>query len=254
MTKPVFAFPDWPAPHNIRAAVSTRIGGVSQAGYAGFNMAAHVGDNPGSVAANRDILVQSLMLPEQPVWLTQVHGIAVLRHDGTDLAKASLEYDACYSNQPGKVCAVMTADCLPVLFSSQDGLEVAAAHAGWRGLVDGVLAATVGNFACPRSEILAWLGPAIGPANFEVGEDVYKRFLTQWQGYGEQPVKQCFMPQTKTHWLCDIYQLARLQLSALGVRAIFGGDEDTVAELQRYYSFRRDAITGRMASLVWRAG
>jgi len=252
MTPPVFIFPDWPVPANIRAVVTTRIGGISQGCYAGFNLAAHVGDDADCVSANCHILVQELDLPEQPVWLTQVHGIDVFRHDTTELSNASLEYDACYSSQPRKVCAVMTADCLPVLFSSRDGTEVAAAHAGWRGLVDGVLAATVENFACPRSEMLVWLGPAIGPASFEVGEDVYNRFLAQWRGYGEQAVEQCFVSQGNAHWLCDIYQLAQLQLRALGVQGIYGGGEDTFNDPERYYSFRRDQNTGRMASLVWR--
>jgi YfiH family protein len=248
----VLLFPDWPAPANIRAAVTTRAGGVSLDDYASFNLAAHVGDGAEMVAANRDILVQSLALPEQPVWLTQVHGVDVLRHDSSRAVKPSLEFDACYSNLPGKVCAVMTADCLPVLFCSRDGKEVAAAHAGWRGLVDGVLITTLNAFACNRSEILAWLGPAIGPASFEVGRDVYDRFVLQWHEYGENAVDACFVAQADARWLCDIYALARLQLRASGVMAIYGGGEDTFADSQCFYSFRRDQVTGRMASLVWR--
>ncbi|HSC74771.1 MAG TPA: peptidoglycan editing factor PgeF, partial [Pseudomonadales bacterium] len=158
----------------------------------------------------------------------------------------------CYSDQPGQVCAVMTADCLPVVFCSGDGKEVAAAHAGWRGLVDGVLLTTLDAFTCPGSEILAWLGPAIGPSSFEVGVDVYRRFLSQWCGYGEKAVTGCFVPQGHERWLCDIYALARLQLRSRGVTAIYGGTEDTCADGQRFYSFRRDGDTGRMASLVWR--
>ncbi len=253
MTDPVFLIPDWPAPANVRAAVSTRSGGVSHIEYASFNLASHVGDSASVVATNREILQASLELPQQPVWLMQVHGVDVLRHDGVTPVKPSHEYDACYSNQPGKVCAVMTADCLPVLFCSRDGEEVAAAHAGWRGLVDGVLATTLSAFACPRSDILAWLGPAIGPASFEVGMDVYNRFLAQWHAYGEREVAGCFVSQGHEHWLCDIYALARLQLRSLGVTAIYGGAEDTCADWQRFYSFRRDGDTGRMASLVWRA-
>lgn len=252
MTKPVFIIPDWPAPANIRAAVSTRVGGVSRNECASFNLASHVEDNAEDVAANRKILAAALQLPEQPVWLTQVHGVDVLRHDGSEGIKLSNEYDACYSNRLDKVCAVLTADCLPVLFCSRDGKEVAAAHAGWRGLVDGVLETTLTAFACSHSEMLAWLGPAIGPASFEVGEDVRSRFLAQWQAYDEQAVADCFVSCGHEHWLCDIYALARLQLQALGVTAIYGGGEDTCADSQRFYSFRRDGGTGRMAAVIWR--
>lgn len=252
MTEPVYLIPDWPAPANVRAAVTTRAGGVSHVEYASFNLAGHVGDSAGAVAANREILGESLQLPEQPVWLTQVHGVDVLRLDGETPPKPSCEYDACYSNQPGKVCAVLTADCLPALFCSRDGAEVAAAHAGWRGLVDGVLATTLEQFMCPRSEIMVWLGPAIGPESFEVGADVYGQFLAQWHAYGEKAVSGCFVPHGEGHWLCNIYGLARLQLQALGVTTVYGGGEDTCTDWQRFYSFRRDGDTGRMASLVWR--
>ena len=252
ITEPVFLIPDWPAPTNIRAAISTRTGGVSHIEYASFNLASHVGDNAEAVGANRKILLESLQLPEQPVWFTQVHGVDVLRHDGETPIKTSCEYDACYSDQSDKVCAVLTADCLPVLFCSRDGIEVAAAHAGWRGLVDGVLATTLDSFSCSRDDILVWLGPAIGPASFEVGRDLYERFLSQWQAYGEKAVTECFVAHGQEHWLCDIYALARLQLNALGVTAVYGGGEDTCADWQRFYSFRRDGNTGRMASLIWR--
>lgn len=252
MTEPLFLIPDWPAPPNVRAAVTTRDGGVSHIEYASFNLASHVGDSADSVATNREILQRSLQLPEQPVWLMQVHGVDVLRHDGVTPVKPSHEYDACYSNQPGKVCAVLTADCLPVLFCSRDGTEVAAAHAGWRGLVDGVLESTARSFTCPADEILAWMGPAIGPASFEVGPEVLERFLQQWRDYSKVAVAACFTPHGKGHWLCDIYALARLQLHKLGIRAVHGGGEDTCADWQRFYSYRRDGDTGRMASLVWR--
>lgn len=254
MSAPVFLIPDWPAPANVRAAISTRAGGVSQGAYADFNVAGHVGDDPVAVSTNRDILQQALQLPEQPVWFTQVHGVDVLRHDGVTTCNPALEYDACYSNQLGKVCAVMTADCLPVLFCSRNGMEVAAAHAGWRGLVDGVLETTVQQFACEHRDIIAWLGPAIGPASFEVGADVRERFLQQWRALGVAAVDACFTPQTGQHWLCDIYALARLQLRSMGIDAVSGGNEDTFADIPRFYSFRRDGDTGRMVSLVWRSG
>lgn len=253
ITEPVFLTPDWPAPANIRAAVSTRSGGVSHIEYASFNLASHVGDSADRVATNREILQGSLQLPQQPVWLMQVHGVDVLRLDGQSAVRPSHDYDAMYTNEPDKVCAVMTADCLPVLFCSRDGKEVAAAHAGWRGLVGGVLMTTLDAFACPRSDIFVWLGPAIGPASFEVGMDVYRRFLTQWQTYGEKSIAECFVPHSQNHWLCDIYALARLQLKALGVTTVYGGGEDTYTDWQRFYSFRRDGDTGRMVSLIWRS-
>ncbi len=249
---PVFITPDWSAPATVRAATSTRVGGVSHFDFASFNLAAHVGDSADAVATNREQLVAALGLPEMPVWLSQVHGVDVLRHDGVSVGKASRKYDACYSNQPGKVCAVLTADCLPVLFCSQDGQEVAAAHAGWRGLVDGVLETTVNAFACPHREIMVWLGPAIGPRSFEVGADVIERFLEQWKDYGKANVMACFTAHGEQRWLCDIYGLARLQLHKLGMTAISGGGEDTCADWQRFFSFRRDGDTGRMVSLIWR--
>lgn len=247
-----FLIPDWPAPANICSAVSTRMGGVSQFEFASFNVAGHVGDSASAVAANREQLVRALQLPEMPVWLSQVHGVAVLRRDGKTAITEPPNYDACYSNQPNTVCAVLTADCLPVLFCSKDGQEVAAAHAGWRGLVDGVLETTACAFQCPAGDLLVWLGPAIGPNSFEVGTDVVERFLNQWQDYGQPVVAACFTPHREQRWLCDIYALARLQLQKLGIKAICGGDEDTCADWQRFYSFRRDGDTGRMVSLVWR--
>ncbi|HQQ63904.1 MAG TPA: peptidoglycan editing factor PgeF [Pseudomonadales bacterium] len=249
---PVFINPDWPAPANIRAATSTRLGGVSHLEYASFNLGGHVGDSASAVATNREILQEVLSLPEQPLWLTQVHGVRVMRRDGRAETTFPREFDACYSNQPDTVCAVLTADCLPVLFCSRDGSEVAAAHAGWRGLVDGVLPATLREFAGDRSGIMAWLGPAIGPHSFEVGSDVRDRFVSQWQAYGSQQVADCFAAAGEQHWLCDLYALARLQLNAEGIGMIYGGGEDTCADWQRFYSFRRDGDTGRMVSLVWR--
>lgn len=244
--------PDWPAPANIRAAVTTRVGGVSSAPYGSWNLASHVDDDPQAVARNRELLVQHLSLPEQPLWLTQVHGVDVLRRDGTSLVDLSKPYDACYSNQPNTVCAVLTADCLPVLFCSRDGKEVAAAHAGWRGLATGVLSATVKQFSCQPAEILAWLGPAIGASSFTVGDEVRTQFIQQWSSVDERAVTNCFIKKDDAHWLCDMYALARAQLHALGVGTVRGGGEDTFADAQRFYSYRRDGDTGRMASLIWR--
>lgn len=245
--------PDWPAPANVRAAVTTRAGGVSHAPYDSFNLASHVGDDAQAVAKNRALLQQHLSLSEQPPWLTQVHGVAVLRRDGKNIPDISKSYDACYSNQPNTVCAVLTADCLPVLFCSRNGREIAAAHAGWRGLAAGVLEATVAQFSCPSAEILAWLGPAIGPQSFEVGAEVREQFLERHHNCNESALVDCFVKGADdTHWLCDIYALARWQLLVLGVVAVYGGGEDTLADARRFYSYRREGNTGRMASLVWR--
>ena len=244
--------PNWAAPANIRAAVTTRMGGVSRPPYGTLNLASHVDDEINAVQENRERLVRYLLLPEQPVWLMQVHGVDVLRRDGVNATDVSAPYDACYSNQPNTVCAVLTADCLPVLFCSRDGREVAAAHAGWRGLAAGVLSATVHQFACPPTDILAWLGPAIGSQSFVVGDEVRTRFIRQWFDVGECAVTDCFIKKDATHWLCDLYALARLQLQALGVNAVGGGGEDTYTDVPRFYSYRRDGDTGRMASLIWR--
>jgi len=244
--------PDWPAPATIRAAVTTRVGGVSGAPYGSLNLASHVGDAMAAVQENRERLQRHLSLPEQPLWLTQVHGVDVLRRDGASVVDLSKSYDACYSNQPNTVCAVLTADCLPVLFCSCDGKEIAAAHAGWRGLAEGVLPATVRQFSCQPAEIQAWLGPAIGANSFAVGDDVRTQFIQQWSSVDERAVTDCFIKKDETHWLCDLYALARWQLQALAIGKVYGGGEDTLANAQRFYSYRRDGDTGRMASLVWR--
>lgn len=245
--------PDWPAPSNVRAAVTTRTGGVSRAPYDSLNLAGHVGDAADAVATNRQRLAQYLSLPAQPVWLQQVHGVAVLRQDGANTPDIAAPYDASYSCLPNTVCAVLTADCLPVLFCSRDGCEVAAAHAGWRGLADGVLQTTIENFSCSRADIMAWLGPAIGPASFEVGEEVCQQFIARWRDIPERAIAACFTQKDVSHWFCDIYALARLQLQSLGISAVYGGGEDTCRDAARFYSFRREGDTGRMATLVWKA-
>ncbi|MEZ5494161.1 MAG: peptidoglycan editing factor PgeF [Pseudomonadales bacterium] len=251
MSELICLTPDWPAPANIRAAITTRAGGVSCAPYDGLNVASHVGDDLAAVAANRELLARHLSLPEQPVWLTQVHGVEVLRRDGEHISDILKPYDACYSNQPNTVCAVLTADCLPVLFCSRDGTEVAAAHAGWRGLLAGILEATVQQFSCTAADIVAWLGPAIGPQSFEVGDEVRLAFLQSWQQHDAQKIQKCFVAHRNQHWLCDIYALARIQLQAWGVGVVCGGGEDTYHDAARFYSYRREGGTGRMASLIW---
>lgn len=238
--------PNWNAPKHIRAFTTVRTGGVSQAPFNSFNLGDHVGDNPRNVQRNRQRLVKQFGLPHSPLFLTQTHSTRVIRlpYDGNNV-----EADAVYTNQPNQVCVVMTADCLPVLFYSQDGKEIAAAHAGWRGLCDGVLENTVAEFACSPSAICVWLGPAIGPDVFQVGKEVIDQFCT-------------FDPQAEQAFIADltasgkffgnIYQLARQRLHKLGITTVFGGEHCTFTEKELFFSYRRDKQTGRMASVIWR--
>lgn len=234
--------PDWPAPARVRALSTTRCGGVGGQPYDSLNLGTHVGDLPASVAANRAILRG--VLPGEPYWLNQVHGTRVVDAacpDGVPDADASV------SRRPGAVCVVMTADCLPVLLCDRAGSVVGAAHAGWRGLQGGVVEATVAAMQVPPSDIIAWLGPAIGPTAFEVGDEVRAAFVD-----AEPGAAAAFRPGVQSgKWLADIYLLARLRLQSLGVSGVFGGDLCTVTDRQRFFSYRRDGVTGRMASLVW---
>lgn len=235
--------PDWPAPSNIRALVTTRIGGVSQSPYDSFNLASHVGDTPEAVAANRAML--RMHCPSEPKWLSQVHGIAVAR---ADAIVSPVEADASVAFESGTVCAVLTADCLPVLFCNRPGSCVAAAHAGWRGLAAGVLEASVAAMQCKAGDILAWLGPAIGPQAFEVGDEVREVFVRDLP-----EAEAAFVPGQSGKWLADIYRLARLRLARAGVLDVYGGGLCTYTDQEFFYSYRRDGTTGRMASLIWRA-
>ena len=241
-------FPEWPAPENVHAATTTRHGGVGKPPFDSLNMGGHVGDEPVSVAVNRQRLTETLSLPEKPHWLSQVHGTGVIKLDDSSVGLP--EGDASMTREPGCICAVLTADCLPVLFCDRAGTRVAAAHAGWRGLAAGVLESTVEALNVPGDEILAWLGPAIGPQSFEVGEEVYQAFVEQ-----DLEAAGAFVPSTdadkKGHWLADFYQLARIRLNNTGVTAIFGGGFCTLEDQERFFSFRRDGETGRMASLIW---
>ncbi|HUW29619.1 MAG TPA: peptidoglycan editing factor PgeF [Sulfuriferula sp.] len=238
---PDWIVPDWPAPAQVRTLVTTRAGGVSVAPYAGLNLGDHVGDDRVSVAQNRAILRTAL--PAEPVWLKQVHGIAVL---DADSGIASTEADACVTRQAGRVCAVLTADCLPVLFCDHQGRVVAAAHAGWRGLAGGMLEATVAAMQVPAAGVMAWLGPAIGAQAFEVGDEVREAFVAV-----QPQASAAFVAHRRGKWLADIYALARLRLQGIGVTRIYGGGACTYSEAARFYSYRRDGATGRMASLIW---
>jgi len=239
-----FITPNWPAPPQVRAYTTTRYGGYSAPPFDGFNLADHVGDEAGAVAANRAALIKTLKLPSEPVWLKQVHGIQTLiaNHDNTNCVA-----DATLATECGQVCVVLTADCLPVLFCDRAGEKVAAAHAGWRGLAGGVLEATLQHLDVPASDILVWLGPAIGPYAFEVGDEVRDVFLD----FSPQAAS-AFKPSRDGHWLADLYLLARQRLAQQGIMAVYGGGFCTYTEIERFYSYRRDKITGRLATLIYR--
>jgi YfiH family protein len=232
--------PDWPAPDRVKACVTTQAGGVSVAPFASFNLGEHVEDDSFAVSSNRQSLRD--VIGCAPAWLRQVHGVQVVLADVAQV----LEADASYAVGAGVACAVLTADCLPVLFCDRAGTRVAAAHAGWRGLAGGVLEATVQAMALPPEQLLAWLGPAIGPAAFEVGAEVREVFIA-----AHPQAASAFVPSHNGgRFMADIYALARIRLAACGVTAVYGGGFCTVSD-QRFYSYRRAARTGRFASLVW---
>ncbi|MBP5970126.1 MULTISPECIES: peptidoglycan editing factor PgeF [Pseudomonas] len=232
--------PDWPAPASVRACVTTREGGVSEAPFDSLNLGDHVDDRPEAVAENRRRLTDYFSI--KPAWLQQVHGIAVAQADPGIVATA----DASWTATPGIACAAMTADCLPALFCNRAGTRVAAAHAGWRGLAAGVLEATLDTLDVPAEDVLVWLGPAIGPKAFEVGPEVREVFINQLPEAAE-----AFVPSDNAgKFMADIYLLARLRLAERGVTAVYGGGFCTVTD-PRFFSYRRASRTGRFASLVW---
>lgn len=235
--------PVWPAPRQINAISTMRVGGCSLPPFNGLNVGAHVGDNAEHVAQNRAILFDETGMTSSPTWLNQVHGthVLVLPFSGkTDLPDA----DASYTAKVGEVCIVMTADCLPVLFCDRQGRQVAAAHAGWRGLLDGVLENTLTQFTHPH-QVMAWLGPAIGADAFEVGNEVRLQFVAK------DPAASNAFKQHNDRWLMDIYLLAKQRLFLAGVTHIYGGDYCTVSDPQRFFSYRREQKTGRQASCIW---
>ena len=235
--------PDWPVPSHVRSVITTRRGGVSQGAFDSFNLADHVGDDEAAVRQNRQRLVARCRLPGEPFWLRQVHGCEVA-DSGKDQPGCSA--DAVYSARPGVVCAVLTADCLPLLLTDRHGREVCAVHAGWRGLAAGVIERALSRLQAPAESLLAWMGPAIGASAFEVGDEVRQAFVA---GAGEDA--SAFVPGNAGRWWADIYLLARLRLMRAGVGFIGGGDYCTVTDRERFYSYRRDGVTGRMASLIW---
>jgi polyphenol oxidase len=250
--------PEWPAPPGVRATFTLRTGGASAAPYDSLNLGARIGDLAEAVAENRRRVSEQLRLPAEPVWLEQVHGVEVVelggigvaggvgatgRSDPRDRAPTG---DASVARGVGQVCAIRVADCMPVLFAARDGSVVGAAHAGWRGLAGGVLEATIGRLGVPAAELIAWMGPAIGPKHFEVGDDVRAAFTATDAG-----AASAFVANARGRWQCHLYALARRRLSALGVSGIYGGGWCTFADAGRFFSYRRDGQCGRMAALIW---
>lgn len=242
--------PDWPTPTNVRAFIITRAGGVSLSPYASNNLGLHVGDNAEHVAANRAQLSVALGLQNTPQWLEQIHGVKVVHAKIDGVVRTA---DGSYSNQPAHPCLVMTADCLPILLCDKQGTQVAALHCGWRSLAKGICARGLQKFSAKPDDILAYLGPAISQAHFEVGVDVLEAFFkaARNQQHADQIAAAFISAPRPLHFYADIYALARAELTALGVTAIYGGDYCTYADDTRFYSYRRDKTTGRMASLIW---
>lgn len=273
-----FLRPDWPAPASVGAAMTLRAGGVSESPYDSLNLGTHVGDDPIAVAENRRRMREALELPSEPVWLEQVHGTAVLDLDADRLVgggiramparapqvaadaaprsadratsqaevAAARQADAVVTRSAGRVCVIQVADCMPVLLATREGAAIGAAHAGWRGLAGGVLEATVAATGAAPEHLMAWLGPAIGPAHFEVGDEVRAAFLAH-----DPHAATAFTANARGRWQCDLYALARRRLAALGVSQIFGGGRCTYAEAECFFSFRRENPCGRMAALIW---
>jgi len=236
--------PTWSLPAQVQAVSSTRLGGISQAPYAGFNLGDHVADDAQHVQANRAHLVTTLGLPAEPLWLQQVHSQVVIEADAW---QPGIQADGCIARSPGQVCLVMTADCLPILLADTAGTLVAAVHAGWRGLCHGIIEQAITQMAC-SGELVAWIGPAIGAQHFEVDASVRSAFI---HTDGLETVRVAFQPNRPGHWLADLVYLAKCRLHCMGVKAVFGGDWCTYAEQRRFYSYRREGQTGRMASLIW---
>jgi hypothetical protein len=236
--------PDWPLPAAVRACATLRGGGVSEGAYTSLNLASHVGDREDHVAENRRRLRAGLDLPGDPMWLTQVHGATVARHEKGPRAEPA---DAAVAFEPGRVCAVLTADCLPVVLADRAATRVGVAHAGWRGLAAGVLESAIAALELPASSLAAWLGPAISQAAFEVGGEVRDAFLARSPGYAE-----AFAVNARGRYQADLYGIARLALEEAGVNTVYGGGWCTFGEPERFYSYRRDgARTGRIATLAW---
>lgn len=245
MPAPAWLDADWPAPPGVRALTTLRAGeGVSAPPFDTFNLGAHCGDDPAAVAENRRRLAAALALPSAPCWLRQVHGTGVRRLSAPPSAPP--EADAAVTEVPGLVLAILTADCLPVVFAADDGRELGVAHAGWRGLAAGVLEATVAAMRTPAGRLRAWLGPAAGPAHYEIGAEVREAFVGPDPGAG-----LAFAPTRPGHWRVDLYALARRRLAAIGLEDVHGGGLCTIGDPGRFFSHRRDGRSGRLATLAW---
>ena len=235
---------EWPASSNIFAYTTTRLGGNSAAPYASLNLAQHVGDEATTVQLNRQHLKSSLMLPSEPFWLNQIHSNICVKVDKQSIG--NITADATYTKQSNIVCAVLTADCLPILICNQAGNEVAAIHAGWRGLAGGIIQNTINHFDAPADQLLAWLGPASGPEVFEIGDEVRTQFINL-----NRQTSIAFKPSLAGRWLANLYQLASLLLNSSGITAIYGEPKCTYSNPELFFSYRREHLTGRMASLIW---
>jgi YfiH family protein len=248
MATPAWFEADWPAPPGVRALTTLRSGdGVSPPPFDRFNLGLRCGDDPALAQRNRDRLADWLALPSPPHWLQQVHGAGVLRFDAAPAPGGDEpEADAAVTSAPGVVLAILTADCLPVVFAARDGSEVAAAHAGWRGLAAGVLEATVAAMRTPPARLAAWLGPAAGPQAYEIGAEVREAFLAR-----DAAAAAAFAPTRPGHWRVDLYALARRRLAAAGVSGVHGGGLCTISDPARFFSHRRDGRSGRLATLAW---
>lgn len=246
MTMPGLLIPEWSAPARVHAAFTLRTGGVSQPPFDTLNLGKHVGDAPEVVDENRRRVREALNMPAEPAWLEQVHGTEVI---DLDRSPPTFRGDAAVTRTAGRVCVIQVADCMPVLFACLDGSVVGAAHAGWRGLAGGVLEATVRAMAVDPARLVAWMGPAIGPANFEVGEEVRAAFIA-----GDPGAESAFTRNERGRFQCDLYALARRRLEAIGVHAISGGGWCTYGDPKRFFSYRRDGACGRMGAFIWLRG
>jgi len=236
----MFIKPNWPLPSNIHSISTTRHGGVSLKPYDSFNLAMHVDDNNGDVSKNRQMLIDKLQLPADPIWINQIHGKTVLKASEIHREK---DADSTFTDEPYQVCVVLTADCLPVLISDRNGKKVAAVHCGWRGLQKKILTETLSKLQIPADETLVWFGPAISAKVYEVGTEVRENFMDDTNAFVENGPKK---------WLCNLYQIARNELHRNGISAIFGGEYCTFTQKDQFFSYRRDgAATGRMATLIW---
>lgn len=242
--------PDWPAPAHVKTCITTRAGGISRAPYDSNNVGLHVGDDASAVGKNRRALCEQLGLTKTPQWLEQIHGVKLVVAKGDGLVRTA---DGSYSSETGQACVVMTADCLPIFLCDKQGTQVAALHCGWRSLAKGICGKALQHFTCAPGQMMAYLGPAISQPHFEVGVDVLEAFFKSARSPAHaDAISNAFMSaQRPLHFYADIYALARAELNSLGIKAIYGGNYCTYAQADDFYSYRRDKVTGRMASLIW---